>query len=161
MHRLLAGALLFALLATPAAAAGGITREQVQQVIDASDAAAMERDAAAIGVYLGKHFTREIEFPIEDMVAHARIGRMEYLQMIDQAWKETDDYSTQRDDTQIHILPGGIRGQSYSTITEHMVIDGVEMTSRIREYAVYELENGRPVITEASSHKLLGDTTPE
>ena len=161
MHRLLAGTLLFALLTTPAAAGEQITRALIQQVIEASDAATRERDAAAVGVYLGKNFTREIEFPIEDMVAHARIGRMEYLQMIDMGWTDADEYSMQRDDVQIHLMPGGISGQSYSTITEHMVIDGEEMTSRVREYAVYELENGRPVITEVSSHKLLGDTTPD
>jgi hypothetical protein len=161
MYRLLAGTLLFALLTIPAAADDQITRAQIQQVIDATDAAARERDAAAIGVHLGESFTRAIEFPVGDMVAKARIGRMEYLQTIDLGWKDVDDYSTQRDNIQIHILPGGFSGQSYSTITEQFVVDGRKMTSRVREYAVYELEGERAVITEVSAHRLLGDTTPE
>jgi len=35
------------------------------------------------------------------------------------------------------------------------------MISKFREYATYELENGRPVITQVSGHTLLGDTTPQ
>ena len=35
------------------------------------------------------------------------------------------------------------------------------MTSKFREYATYELENGRAVITQVSGHTLLGDTTPQ
>jgi hypothetical protein len=58
-------------------------------------------------------------------------------------------------------MPDGLSGLSYSTITEHLVQDGEEMISKFREYATYELENGRPVITQVSGHTLLGDTTPQ
>ncbi|MGB5305597.1 MAG: hypothetical protein WBO57_05115, partial [Gammaproteobacteria bacterium] len=64
------------------------------------------------------------------------------------------------DDIVIHIMQGGLSGQSYSTVTETMVRDGRKITSRIREYATYELENGRPVILYVTSHTLVGDTTP-
>jgi hypothetical protein len=46
-------------------------------------------------------------------------------------------------------------------VTEHMIQDGKQMTSKFREYATYELEDGRPVITQVSGHTLVGDTTPE
>ena len=58
-------------------------------------------------------------------------------------------------------MPDGLSGSSYSTVTEHMVLNGEEMISRFREYATYELEDGRPVITQVSGHTLLGDTTPQ
>ncbi len=57
-------------------------------------------------------------------------------------------------------MPDGQSGLSYSTITENLVQNGTKMTSLFREYATYELENGRPVITQISGHTLVGDTTP-
>jgi hypothetical protein len=58
-------------------------------------------------------------------------------------------------------MPDGLSGVSQSTVTENTIQDGETMTSRFREYATYELEDGRPVITEVSGHTLLGDTTPQ
>ena len=161
MYRSLTGLLLCGLLSAPAVAADHMTKDLIQKVIEATDAAAMKRDAAEIGVYLGESFERVIDVPYLGAIEQARIGKMDYLQMIEQGWKDTTEYTTQRDDIKIMLLPDGISGESYSTITEKMVVDGVKMTSRFREYAVYELEDGRPVITEVSGHKLLGDTTPD
>ena len=58
-------------------------------------------------------------------------------------------------------MPDGLSGLSHSTVTENMVQDGEKITSKFREYATYELEDGRPVITRVSGHTLLGDTTPQ
>ena len=57
-------------------------------------------------------------------------------------------------------MSDGLSGMSHSTVTENVVKDGEKMTSKFREYATYELENGKPVITRVSGHTLLGDTTP-
>ena len=160
MTKSLTATVLLVLLSFTAHAAEQITREQIKQVISATDAASMEHNTAAIGTYLGDSFERTIEFPHEDQMAKVRLNKIEYLELVDEGWSRISYYDQQRDNLEIHIMPDGLSGKSHSTITEDIVIDGVKMTSRFREYAIYELESGRPVITQVSGHTLLGDTTP-
>ena len=160
MNRLVTGTLLSILLSLPAQAADWITEEQIQQVISATDAAALNRDAAGIGAYLSDSFEKIIEFQHKKWMAKVRLDKNKYLALIDEGWADIEEYDYQRDDTKIHITKDGLSGHSYSTITENMVQDGEKMTSRFREYAIYKLENGRLVITQVSGHTLVGDTTP-
>ena len=161
MIRLLTGTVVSVMLSLPAQAAVPITVTQIQQVINATDTAAMNRDAAGIGEYLSDSFEKTIEFRYKKWMAKVRIDKDKYLKLIDEGWANPGEYDYQRDDTEIHIMPDGLSGLSHSTVTEHIVQDGEQMTSRFREYATYELENGRPVITRVSGHTLLGDTTPQ
>ena len=161
MNKSLTATVLFVLLSVSAHADDQITREQIKQVISATDTAAMDHNTAAIGTYLGNSFERIIEFPHEDMMAKVQLNKIEYLQLVDEGWSRIAYYDQQRDNLEIHIMPDGLSGKSHSTITENIVIDGVKMTSRFREYSTYQLENGRPVITQVSGHTLLGDTTPQ
>jgi len=160
MNRSLTWLLPALLAALPATAADRITATQIQQVIETTDAAAHERDAVTIGAYLGTSFERVIEFPYKQWMAKVSLNRDEYLELIHQGWQSIDEYDYQRANTEIHIMPDGLSGLSYSTVTENVVQDGTKMTSKFREYATYELENGRPVITRISGHTLVGDTTP-
>jgi hypothetical protein len=160
MNRLVTGIVVSVVLSLPAQAAERITHEQIQQVIDATDAAAINRDAAGIGEYLSDSFEKILEFRYKKWMAKVRVHKDQYLELIDEGWANARDYDYQRDATEIHISPDGLSGLSHSTVTENMVLNGEEMTSKFREYATYELENGRPVITRVSGHTLLGDTTP-
>jgi len=160
MNRTLTGAVLSVVLSLPVQAAERITAEQIQQVIKATDAAAMHRDAAGVGAYLSDSFERIIEFPIKKWMAKVKLDKEKYLEMIDKGWASGTAYDYRRDDTEIHIMPDGLSGLSYSTVTEHMVQEGTKMTSKFREYATYRLEDGRPMITQVSGHTLVGDTTP-
>lgn len=159
MKRRMTGAVLAVLLSFPVLAADYITREQIQTVISATDEAARQRDAAAIALYLGDSFERIIEVAHGEWLARVKLDRDKYLGMIDAGWAGITAYDYRRDDTVIHIRPDGLTGVSFSTITEHMVVDGMEMTSRFREHATYAMESGRPVITEVTGHTLIGDTT--
>jgi hypothetical protein len=150
-----------AFLAFPLCAADRITATQIQQVMDRTDAAAIQRDTAGIAFYLGDAFVRVIEFPHEKWMAKVKLNKQEYLALIDAGWAEIEEYDYERADTEIHIMPDGLSGLSYSTLTEHLIQDGRKMTSKFREYATYELEHGRPVITRVSGHTLVGDTTPD
>ena len=161
MSRLLTSTVVSILLSLPAQAADGITSEQIQQVIDATDTAAMNRDAGGISEHLSDSFKKILEFRHKKWMAKVTVRKDQYLELIDEGWESSAAYYYQRDDTEIHIKPDGLSGLSYSTITEHLVQNGEEMTSKFREYATYELENGRPVITRVSGHTLLGDTTPQ
>lgn len=161
MAKSLTVTVLFVLLSFTAHAADQITREQIKQVISATDSAAMEHNTMIIGTYLGNSFERIIEFPHEDQMAKVRLNKLEYLQLVDEGWSRIAYYDHQRDNLEIHIMADGLSGKTHSTITENIVIDGVKVTSRFREYAIYQLENGRPVITQVSGHTLLGDTTPQ
>jgi hypothetical protein len=161
MNRRVTGIVLSILLSQPLQAAGRITSEQIQQVIDATDAAAMNRDTAGIGNYLSNSFEKTIEFPYKKWMAKVRLNKDDYLGLIDKGWSNTAEYDYQRSNTEIHIMADGMSGLSHSTVTENIIVDGEKMTSKFREYATYELENGRPVITRVSGHTLLGDTTPQ
>ena len=161
MTKSLTVTVLLVLLSFTAHAADQITREQIKQVISATDSAAMEHNTMVIGTYLGNSFERIIEFPHEDQIATVQLNKIEYLQLVNEGWARISYYDQQRDNLKIHIMPDGLSGKSHSTITENIVIDGVKMTGRFREYATYQLENGRLVITQVSGHTLLGDTTPQ
>lgn len=161
MTRLLTSTILTLLLSFPAQAADTITREHIQQVIDVTDAAAKNRDAAGIGEHLSENFEKIIEFPHDKWMAKVRIDKDKYLEIIDEGWPTLEQYNYQRDSTVIHITPDGVSGQSYSTITETLFLDGTKMVSKFREYALYTMENGKPVIMQISGHTLLGDTMPE
>jgi len=161
MHRLLTGTVISVVLSLPVQAADRITDEQIQQVIDATDVASMNRDAAGIGEHLSDTFVKTLEFRYKKWMAKVKVRKDKYLALIHEGWADSGTYYYQRDDTEIHIMPDGLSGESQSTITENIVQDGEKMTSKFREYATYELENGRPVITRVSGHTLLGDTMPQ
>ena len=162
MNKQFTGTVMSVLLSLPVQSAERLTKDQIQQVIRATDSAAVNRDAEAIGPYLGESFEKVIEFIYkEKWLAKVRLDKVEYLELIDVGWANTEDYNYQRNDTMIYILPDGMSGESHSTIIENFVQDGVKITSKFRESAIYELESGRPVITEISGHTLVGDTTPK
>jgi hypothetical protein len=151
---------LLLLWASHAVAADKLTREMIQQVIETADAAALQRDTKAIGDALGSGFYKYIDVPSDVSPATARIDKQQYLNLIEQGWKNVGDYQYQRQDLVIHLSPDGDSGESFSTITERFSVDGKEMTSKVREYARYQLENGRPVIVNIDNQTLAGDTTP-
>jgi hypothetical protein len=159
--RRLTATVLAVLLSFQAQAADKISRENIQQVIDVTDAAAKNRDAAVIGEYLSETFEKVIEFPYDKWMATVRLDKKKYLELIEEGWPTIEEYEYLRDDTVIHVALDGLSGHSYSTITETLFLDGTRMVSKFREHALYALENGRPVITQISGHTLVGDTMPE
>lgn len=160
MRRLLTTTAILVLLCFQLQAADRLTEAQIQQLIDATDTAARNRDAAGIGKYLSDGFERIIEFPHEKWMARVRLNKEQYLNLIDEGWTTTEEYDYRRDDTVIHLLPDGLSGMSYSTLTENVMQNGERMTSKFREHANYAMENGRLVITRINGHTLVGDTTP-
>ncbi|MEN8107493.1 MAG: hypothetical protein ABFS22_05745 [Pseudomonadota bacterium] len=160
MTRRLTSTVLAVLLSIQAQAADTITREDIQQVIDATDAAAKNHDTAGIGKYLSVSFEKIIEFPYDKWMAKVRLDKEKYLDLIDAGWPTIEEYEYQRNNTVIQVMPDGLSGHSYSTITETLSLDGTRRVSKFREHALYALENGRPVITQISGHTLLGDTMP-
>ena len=161
MCRLITSTVVSVLLSLPTHAAERITDEQIQQVIDATDVASMNRDAAGIGTYLAESFKKIVEFPYKKWMAKVTVRKDQYLEIIDEGWASGGNYYYQREDTVIHIMPDGSSGQSYSTITETLSLRGTRMISKYREHALYALEDGKPVITQISGHTLLGDTMRE
>jgi hypothetical protein len=142
-------------------AAEPITDEQIRLVIKETDAAANKRDVQGIGDYLARDFYKYIEMQSDGFAETARIDREQYLALIAKGWNTIDNYSYERLDLVINIAPDGLSGQSNSTVVETLTVDGKEMVSKVREYAYYMLEEGRPVIFNIESHTLVGDTTPE
>ena len=159
MNRLLTGTVLTVLLSFQVQAADPITREHIQQVVDMTDVATMNRDTAGIGEFIRETLMRIIEFIYDEKyIAKMRVDKKKYLDIIDEGWPTLEEYEYRRDNTVIQVMPDGLSGQSYSTITETLSIEGTRMVSKYREHALYALENGKPVITQISGHTLLGDT---
>lgn len=142
-------------------AADRITRSDVETLIAQTDAASQKRDVTAIGNYLSDNFSKYIELPMEEWDSAFRIDKDKYLSLITEGWKHTVSYSYDRTDTVINIAMDGQSADSNSTITEIFILKGKKITSKVREYAHYELENGRLLITRIEGLKLVGDTTPE
>ena len=154
-----------ALISTNVFATETITAEQIRQVIRDTDAASNNRDTQAIGVHLASDFYKYIDISKpgmpDDAPDAARLDKYQYLDLIDKGWTTIDDYNYQRIDIRIHIAANGLSGESSSTVIETMTTGGKKIVSKVREYALYKLENGRPVIFNVESHTLVGDTTPE
>jgi hypothetical protein len=151
------GALLSASLAV---ADNRISAEQVRQVMAATDMAAEHGDVQAIGAYLGQAFFKYVDVQAGEKSATARINRGQYLQMLEEGWSKVHNYAYQRKDVVVNVTADGSTAESFSTVVETFAVDGKEMVSKVREYARYELENGRPVIVNIDSQTLAGDTTP-
>lgn len=150
-----------ALLSLAALADDALTVEHIQGVIDATDAAAMQRDTQAIGRHLSSDFEKKVELPYQGRQASITLNKEEYLELIDQGWEQLQEYSYRREDTVIHIASDGLSGESSSTLTEHMVVNSKPSVSKVREYTHYSLEDGKALITRVESHELVGDTTPD
>lgn len=157
----LTSSLVLSLTAFAASAADYITSADIETVIAKTDIASQNRDVTGIGNYLGDNFAKYIELPLEDWNSSFRIDKDKYLSIIKEGWENSKAYSYERTDTKIHIAADGLSADSNSTVTEVIIIDGKKMVSKVREYAHYELEDGRAVITSVEGHKLVGDTTPE
>ena len=157
----IAAASIVLLISCQALAADPITVEQIQEVIAAADAAALRRDTQGIGSYLSEHFEKSVEVSFRGRTAALKLDKRGYLDLIDKGWKDMEDYSYRRQDTVINIAADGRSGESSSTITETVVIAGETRVSKVREYAQYALEDGKPVITSIGGHTLVGDTMPD
>jgi len=144
-----------------ALAADRLTKDMIQEVMEATDAASLQRDTAAIGAALGSNFYKYVDVPTDGLPVTARIDKQQYLKVIDSGWDKLGEYDYRRQDVVINLSPEGDSGESFSTIVENFSIDGKDMVSKVREYARYELENGRAVIVNIDSQTLVGDTTPE
>lgn len=138
-----------------------ITADHVRQVMTATDLASKNHNADEIGMYLGKGFFKYIDIPSSGLPATARLDKAQYLEMIEQGWKTIEDYNYQRKDIVINMASDGTSAESNSTVIETVSMNGQKMVSKVREYARYRMEDGRPVIVRIETQTLLGDTTPE
>ena len=148
-----------ALICCQHAVAQDITRAMILQVIEATDEAAVRQDTAAIGEYLASGFYKFIDVPEADPPVTIRLDKEQYLELIEQGWDSISEYRYERSDIIINISKDGEMGESNSTILETHIVDGKEMISKVREYATYQMEDGKPVIIMIDSHRLVGDTS--
>ncbi|MGD8673192.1 MAG: hypothetical protein PVF07_04155 [Thiogranum sp.] len=142
-------------------AAGKITAAQIREVMAAADLASQQRDTKAIGACLGEKFFKYIDVPMDKLPATVRIDKDQYLGLIERGWDRIENYAYQRKDVVVNVAPDGLSGESSSTVIETFTVDGAETVSKVREYARYELEDGRPVIVTVQTQTLVGDTTSQ
>lgn len=140
-------------------AAGKISAAQIREVMAAADLASQQRDTQGIGACLGEKFFKYIDVPMDKLPATVRIDKDQYLGLIERGWDRIGNYAYQRKDVVVNVAPDGLSGESSSTVIETFTVDGTETVSKVREYARYELEDGRPVIVTVQTQTLVGDTT--
>lgn len=158
--KLIFGYFLGAILCAAQALAGEkITAEQVRQVMAATDLAAEQHDVQGVAACLGRNFYKYVDVSSGTQQATARIDREQYLEFIEEGWGRVRDYTYRRKDVVVNVVPDGSMAQSFSTVIETFSADGRDMTSKVREYARYALEDGRPVIVHIDNQTLVGDTT--
>lgn len=154
----LAVALIFS---TQTSADQRMTADMVRQVIEKTDLAATQRDAQSIGVYLGSEFFKYVDLPYDDVPLAVELNKTQYLEQIDQGWAELEAYEYVRQNIVINVARDEQSAESFSTVTETFRTDGQEFVSKVREYASFIFEDGRPVIIRVEGITLTGDTTPE
>lgn len=156
------GALAIALLfSTQVFSDQKMTADMIREVISATDVAAKQRDTQAIGAYLGSNFFKYIDLPYDDIPLAAELNKEQYLEHIDKGWGKLESYQYVREGVVINIARDGQSAESFSTITETFKVGGQEMISKVREYASFVFENGKPVIIRVEGITLTGDTTPK
>jgi len=142
-------------------AAGKITAAQIREVMTAADMASQQRDTLGIGACLAEKFFKYVDVPTDKLPATVRIDKDQYLGMIERGWNRIQNYAYQRKDVVVNVAPDGLSGESFSTVIETFTVDGKDTVSKVREYAHYELEDGRPVIITVQTQTLVGDSTPQ
>lgn len=160
MHKVFLAALM-ALIISPACFSNEvITKKLVEEVINITDKASIEKNADIIAKHLSSKFNKLIEMSSDGQLTFtAPLSKTQYIAMINDGWKKIENYSYVRDDLTIEILNGGKAAKSNSTLIEKFAVDGKDIVSKIREYAYYAMEDGHVVITKIESITLVGDTT--
>jgi hypothetical protein len=153
--------LLSALSVTPVVADQTMTVEQIRQVMADSDRASENRDTQGIGRYLASDFYKYIDVEENSAPVTVRIGKQQYLQFIEEGWHAISAYSYKRADVVVNLAADELSGESFSTVIETLTTNGQDLISKVREYASYKLEDGRPVIATIQTYTLVGDTTPQ
>ena len=139
-----------------------LTVELINKVIEATDAAAENRDAETIAGFLSDQFIKKIDLRSQgNKSAQAVLSKDEYIELIAEGWEKAESYSYKRENTTIDIFANGTEAKSRSTVVEKFILDGRKMVSKVRMYTTYRLEGGQPVIYTIESHQLVGDTTPK
>jgi len=90
-----------------------------------------------------------------------RIDKEQYLEFVDEGWETAEHYTYKRSDTVVNLSSDQLTGESYSTVTETLTVGGENLVSKVREYASYKIEAGRPVIETIQTYTLVGDTMPK
>jgi hypothetical protein len=96
----------------------GITKAQVQAVLDSIDKACLNKDAAgAVANYASNAMITAITVQNGQTYTSKR-SREDYLQMLEDSLKNTKDYSLQHKDVVIEIAPDGRTAQCSFTLVE-------------------------------------------
>lgn len=160
MHKVFLAALM-ALIVSPICFSNEvITKKLVEEVINITDKASIEKNADVIAKHLSSEFNKVIEISSGgQLTVTVPLNKNQYIEMITEGWKKIENYSYIRDDVTIEILNEGTAAKSNSTLIEKFAVDGKDVVSKIREYAYYATEDGHIVITKIESITLVGDTT--
>ncbi|MFQ5990295.1 MAG: hypothetical protein ACE5K9_10315 [Candidatus Methylomirabilales bacterium] len=138
--------LLCATASVPAAIAATerITEAQIHQILEAIDAAAMERNAEGIVQYFARDCIIRLEMPGPHGRQVLQVNREEYATSLKESFSTLIKYEYLRMETKIHIGPDGksarVTGKIYETMTvEDRIIKAVTQHTAIFEHRSGEL----------------------
>ena len=124
-----------------------ITEAQIRQMLEAIDAAAMERNAEGIV----RHFARDCIIRLDMPGPHGRqvlqVDREEYATNLKESFSTLTKYEYRRLETKIHIGPHGRSARVTGKIYETMAVEDRIIKAVTEHTAILEHRSGELLIT--------------
>lgn len=124
-----------------------ITEEKILAIINSADAAITRGDVKGMTEHMASDIVVTVHIPGPEGTQVITMNLRQYEQFFEETMKAVTDYIYTRKDTQIVIAPGGDTATVKSTVLERTTIDGRVITSITEETAVFELRQGRILVT--------------
>jgi len=132
----------------PVSALEQLTKADVEAMIRKMDLAIEARDIAAIEPLL----TPDVKIVIKNLPTPEGLKTMEmtrdqYIQNSKDVFANAQDYKYSRQDQVIEILDGGKKAVITAVVSEHITMQGQQITSVTNERATVEVRDGKALIT--------------
>ena len=129
----------------PAAQRGGITKEQVEAVLEKLDRAIENRDVD--GVLANFSDNAQIKITIEGTGSTMVFTKSQYASNLKEGWGSVDAYEYSRRNTNIIVSPDGKSATVADDVLESVTISGQVLRTMTSEVATLSLEDGKLVAT--------------
>lgn len=127
--------------------AAKITEEKLRAIINSMEAAITRGDVKGVIEHMASDVVVTVHVPGPEGTQVITMNLRQYEQFFEEGMKAVTDYIYTRKDTKIDIAPGGDTATVKSTVLERTTLNGRVISSIAEETAVFELQQGRILIT--------------
>ncbi|MFQ5656074.1 MAG: hypothetical protein ACE5G5_00865 [Candidatus Methylomirabilales bacterium] len=133
------------------ASKGRITEARIQQILEAIDAAATQRNAEGIVTYFAKDCVIRLDMPGPHGRQLHKVDREQYEANLKQSFSTLTEYEYHRGETKIDIAPDGKTARVTGKIFETMTVEDRIIKSLSQHTAIFEVRSGELLITSLHS----------